>query len=118
MTSTGRIGVRLKPVQASLRRDGHRVGRVHGGPLVADHRPVILTLAILTLAAFARVAPVALMSLKKCLAAREEDVAVPPIADRMSKPNWNCRWKKRIAAECARCKCRWLSPAPHVTAPA
>src|SRR5882672_9215239 len=115
MISTATTGVRLRRAPACLHRDGRApAGRQ---PARVDHRPADSISAISTSAVF-RVREVSTLGIY--LAApgdrRGRAVAVA-VVDRMSKPNWNCLWRKRIAADGARCRCRLLKSARLVTAP-
>src|SRR6266404_9699572 len=110
MISTARTGVPSKRAQAFHLPDGKERGELRAG-----RRREVLISVISNLVALAAAPEVS--TSETCLAAR----AVPlgaVIADRMSKPNWNCLWKRRIAADGGPCSCRPLKPARRVTAPA
>src|SRR6267378_1306334 len=106
MTSMVKIGAPLSRAEALRHLDGK--GR---GPRVV-HGRLVSTSAVLISA----VAPEVLTSLKRCSVAADAGVVGAAIAARMSRPNSNCRLKRRIAVFAARYKCRSLRPARLVTA--
>src|SRR6266404_2920746 len=112
MISTARTGVPSKRARAFHLPDGKERGELRAGEHRDRRREVSISVILNSVALAA--APEVSTS-ETCLAARAVPLSVV-IADRMSKPSWNCLWKRRIAADGAPCSYRPLKPARRVTA--
>src|SRR5882762_6948819 len=115
MISTATTGARLRPAPACLHRDGRALA---GRPQArVDHRRAD-SISAISISAVFRVREVSTLGIYLAAPGDRRGPAVAvAVADRMSKPNWNCLWRKRFAAAGARCRCRWLKSARLVTAP-
>src|ERR1700737_3130069 len=105
MISTARTGARLRRARAFRLRDGKEVKE-----RPVERRREVSTSVISILVALVA----AVLTLEICSVERAVPLGVV-IGDRMSKPSWNCLWKKHIAADGGPCSCKQLKPARRVT---
>src|SRR5690242_10220267 len=116
MTSTATTGGQSNQAQARHRRDGKERNDLREEQ---DQARAGSTLVILTSATLApRVVLVVLTSSKRCLAARAEAEVADLVAAVTLKLNSSCHSRKRTGAHDAQYRCRWLSSARRVAAPA